>query len=198
MPTRILSSLAFVLALLALPSLAAAKDAPDVTLKDVDGVTHRLSQYRGRWVLLEWTNPDCPSVQALYKAKTVQTLQATWKPQGLVWLTINSTGAGQRGHRNAAQDKAALAALGGTPTAYLLDPTGAAGKAFQAQVTPEVRLLSPKGEVVYAGGIDEIRSAKASDVPRARNFVRLAIADIVNGKPIAIRSSRPYGCSVKY
>ena len=136
-----------------LPSEVVANDeraAPDITLRDVDGVTHRLSQYRGKWVVLEWTNVDCPSVKALYGARGVRNLQDAYKPRGLVWLTID---AGPAGTRTAAQTKAAVAALGGSPSAVLLDPTGTAGKAFQAQVTPEVRLIAPKGNVVYSGAV---------------------------------------------
>lgn len=147
------------LVLLLLPSLAfvpsdvtanEAATAPDITLRDVDGITHRLSQYRGKWVVLEWTNVDCPSVKALYQARGVRALQDAYRPRGLVWLTID---AGSSGTRTAAQTKSAVAALGGSPNAVLLDPTGGASKAFQAQVTPEVRLIAPKGQIVYAGAV---------------------------------------------
>ena len=174
--------------------------APEFTLTDSSGVVRRLSDYRGKWVILEWVNYDCPFVQKQYHTshRSMQALQARSAQNGIVWLSICSSARGKQGHFSAAQVNARMRQLGATPTAYLHDPSGAVGRSYGAKTTPDMRIISPQGTIEYAGGIDSIRSARASDVAQAKNYVALAIADILARRPIAIQNSRPYGCSVKY
>ena len=181
------------------PSATGPK-APDFSLPDNQGMTRRLRDYRGKWVILEWVNYDCPFVKKHYAAshRNMQKLQARAAQHGIVWLCICSSSPGKQGHLTRAQVAARLQRLGASPAAYLHDPAGTVGRAYRARTTPGMRVISPQGTVEYAGGIDDIRSMRPQDVLRARNFVALAIADIVAGRPIAIKQSRSYGCSVKY
>ena len=181
-------------------SAASGPRAPAFTLTDTTGKVRRLSDFQGKWVILEWVNYDCPFVQKHYDAshRNMQALQARAARHGIVWLSICSSAPGKQGHFSAAHANARKRQLGATPVAYLLDPSGRVGRAYGARTTPGMRVISPQGTIEYSGGIDSIRSARASDVARAKNFIALAIADIVARRPIAIKSSRSYGCSVKY
>lgn len=183
-------------------STSAAKGAraPDFTLVDSTGVRRRLSDYRGKWVILEWVNYDCPFVKKHYHAsrRSMQTLQAHSAQQGIVWLSICSSARGKQGFFSPAQANARMRSLGAKPTAYLHDPTGAVGRSYGAKTTPDMRIISPQGTLEYAGGIDSVASMRVSDLPRSKNYVAAAIADIAARRPIAIKRSRPYGCSVKY
>lgn len=179
---------------------ASGPRAPDFTLTDSTGVARRLSAYRGKWVILEWVNYDCPFVQKQYhfSHKTMQALQARSAQHGIVWLSICSSAPGKEGYFSSAQANARMRRMGASPAAYLHDPRGAVGRSYRAQKTPDIRIISPEGTIAYAGGIDSIPSMSVRDIPRAKNYVALAIADIVGHRPIAIKKSRPYGCSVKY
>ena len=174
--------------------------APDFTLVDSGGRTRRLSDYRGKWVILEWVNYDCPYVQKHYHGshRSMQTLQARSAQHGIVWLSICSSARGKQGYFSSAQANARMRRMGASPVAYLHDPTGAVGRSYGAKTTPGFRIISPQGTIEYDGGIDSIRSSRASDVARAKNYVAMAIADIVGRRPIAVKRSRSYGCSVKY
>ena len=151
-------------------------------------------------VILEWVNYDCPYVQKHYHSshRSMQSLQARSAQHGIVWLSICSSAPGKQGYFSSGQANARMRRLGATPTAYLHDPSGAVGRSYGARTTPDMRVISPQGTIEYAGGIDSIRSARASDVGRAKNYVALALADIVARRPIAVKRSRPYGCTVKY
>lgn len=181
------------------PSLGGPK-APDFALKDNAGVVRRLSDFRGKWVVLEWVNYDCPFVFKHYNPahRNMQRLQALSARQGVVWLSICSSAPGKQGHFAPAQVGQRMRRLGAAPAAYLHDPNGAVGRSYGAKTTPDIRVISPQGTLEYAGGIDNMPSARASDVARAKNFLALALADIAARRPIAIKQSRPYGCSVKY
>jgi peroxiredoxin len=188
-------------ATLPLPSLALAvgDTAPAFSLKDTQGKTVQLADFKGRHVVLEWTNPGCPFVVKHYGAQNMQALQKEAKAKDVVWLSINSTA---RGH----QDYLAPAALqdrllkdwGAAPSAVLMDESGSVGKAYAARTTPHMYLIDPAGKLVFAGGIDDKRSSNPADIPGAKNFVRAAMADALAGKPVATPSATPYGCSIKY
>lgn len=179
---------------------ATGPKAPNFALRDSRGVTRRLSDYRGKWVILEWVNYDCPYVKKHYHSshRNMQRLQAQAARHGIVWFTICSSAPGKQGHFTPAQVNARMRQLGAVPAAYLLDPTGAVGHSFRAQRTPGIRIISPQGTVEYSGGADSIVSSRASDVPKAKNHIAAALADIVARRPIRTRSTRAYGCSVKY
>ena len=204
MPLRRYLALATALAAAAtlpMPSLAVAvgDTAPAFELMDTQGKTVKLADFKGRHVVLEWTNPSCPFVVKHYGARNMQTLQKEAKAKNVVWLSINSTA---RSH----QDYLAPAALqdklvkdwGAAATAVLMDETGSVGKAYAARTTPHMYVIDPAGKLVFAGGIDDKRSSNPADIPGARNFVRAALADSLAGKPVATPSAMPYGCSIKY
>lgn len=186
---------------LAAPALANAvvgQPAPAFTATDSNGRSHDLADFRGKAVVLEWTNADCPFVQKFYGGGDMQRLQADAKKQGAVWLTVNSGASGKQGHMTGAQANAKMKAQGFNASAYLLDPYGAIGKAYGARTTPHMFVINPEGILVYAGGIDNTPTADPADIARAQPLVKLALADIAAGNPVAIATSRPYGCSVKY
>ncbi|WP_332743747.1 thioredoxin family protein [Hydrogenophaga sp.] len=171
--------------------------APDFTLMDTTGQPVKLSQFKGKPVVLEWNNPGCPFVKKHYQGN-MQALQKEVTGQGAVWLAINST-------RDDSGDYMAPAQLGrwmieqkASPTAALMDEDGKVGQAYAARVTPHMYIVNAQGVLVYAGGIDSIASARVDDIPKATNYVRQAMAEIQAGKPVSVATSRAYGCSVKY
>ena len=171
--------------------------APAFSAPDADGRTRSLSQYRGKTVVLEWTNHDCPYVKKHYSG-AMQALQRDATRDGVVWLSIISSAPGEQGHVTGAQAKQLTASRGASPTAVLLDPSGAVGRLYGAKTTPHMFVINPQGRLVYAGGIDDVPTNKVEDLPRAKQLVRLALADLKAKRPVAIASSRPYGCAVKY
>jgi peroxiredoxin len=186
---------------LAAPLLANAtvgQPAPPFTATDSQGRTHNLSDFRGKTVVLEWTNADCPFVQKFYSGGDMQKLQAEARQQGVVWLTINSGAPGKQGHVTPAQANAMMKAQGFNSTAYLPDPDGTIGRAYGARTTPHMFVIDPRGTLVYAGGIDNVPTANPADIGKAQNYVRAALADLAAGREVATPTSRPYGCSVKY
>ena len=174
------------------------KPAPNIRLTDANGKAVSLANYRGKTVVLEWNNPECPFVRKHYGSGNMQKTQAAAAKDGVVWLSINSSAPGNQGHMNGAGAKAFLASSGAKPTAYLLDPTGVAGKAYDAKTTPHMYIVNKAGTLVYAGGIDDKPTANPADVKTARNHVLAALAEIKAGKAVSVKTSRPYGCSVKY
>ena len=171
--------------------------APNFSAPDADGKTRSLSQYRGKTVVLEWTNHECPYVKKHYSGN-MQALQRDATRDGVVWLSIVSSAPGQQGYVTGAQAKQVTASRNAAPTAVLLDPTGRVGRLYGAKTTPHMFVINPQGRLVYAGGIDDVATNKVEDLKRAKPLVRLALADVKAGRPVAISSSRPYGCSVKY
>ena len=174
------------------------KPAPNFKLADANGKPVSLSDFRGRTVVLEWNNPGCPFVKKHYGSGNMQKTQAAAAKDGVVWLTINSGAPGKQGHMNGAEAKAFLAQSGARPAAYLLDPSGVAGKAYDARTTPHMYVVNKAGTLVYAGGIDDKPTADPADIKGARNHVLAALSELKAGKPVSVPTSRPYGCSVKY
>jgi peroxiredoxin len=171
--------------------------APNFSAPDADGKTRSLNQYRGKTVVLEWTNHECPYVKKHYTG-AMQALQRDATRDGVVWLSIVSSAPGNQGHVAGAQAKQLTASRNASPTAVLLDPSGAVGRLYGAKTTPHMFVINPEGRLVYAGGIDDVPSAKPEDLQRAKPLVRLALADVKAGRPVAIPASKPYGCGVKY
>lgn len=172
--------------------------APAFSVVDSHGRTHTLADYKGRTVVLEWSNPDCPFVRKHYGAGNLQKQQVDAAAQGVVWLTINSGAPGKQGHFDAAGANAWIARVGGKANAYLLDPDGRMGHAYDAKTTPHLYVIDGHGVLRYMGGIDSIQSADADDVAKATQYVPLALAELAAGKPVSVPTSEPYGCSVKY
>jgi peroxiredoxin len=172
--------------------------APNFTLTGADDKPHSLSDYSGKFVVLEWTNPNCPFVHKFYDSGTMQALQKEETGKGVVWLRINSSAAGHEGY----QDPAALAAYEKdnhvAATESLLDPDGQVGHLYGARTTPHMFVIDAKGTLVYAGGIDNKPSPDPETIPGATNYVTAALDEARAGQPVATPTARPYGCAVKY
>lgn len=171
---------------------------PHFRATDMHGKIVNLSDYRGKTVVLEWTNAGCPFVQKHYKSGNMQKTQAAATAQGAVWLTINSGAPGKQGHVSGPEAQKHVAAVGAKPTTYLLDPQGLIGKGYGARTTPHMYIIDGQGRLAYKGGIDDKPSADVADIATARNHVLAALAEMKAGKPVSVKETRPYGCSVKY
>jgi peroxiredoxin len=172
--------------------------APEFSLESAGGGTVELSQYRGKHVVLEWVNPECPYVRKHYGSANMQRLQKDYTARGVVWLSINSTRAGHPEHKKPAEMAAWMREMKAAPSATLLDPKGEAGRAYGARTTPHMYIVDPKGVLAYAGAIDDKRSTDPEDVKSAKNYVRAALDELLGGKRVTSASTSPYGCSVKY
>lgn len=172
--------------------------APSFSGTDTHGQTHKLSDYRGKFVVLEWTNKDCPFTMKQYDSGNMQTLQRQWTSQGVVWLTMLSSAPGHQGYMSAADENAWIAKVHADPTAAILDPSGAIGHAYQAKTTPHMFIIDPSGKLIYDGAIDDHATTDPADVPQSKNYVSAALSQAMAGKPVAVTYTRPYGCSVKY
>ena len=172
--------------------------APAFTATDANGKTHSLADFKGKTVVLEWHNPECPFVKKHYGAKNMQTQQAEATGAGVVWLSINSGAPGKQGQMDGTAATAYLADSGAKPTAYLLDADGTVGRAYGARTTPHLYVIDAEGVLQYMGGIDSTPSADPEDIPSSTQYVRQALAELSGGKAVSVPSSEPYGCSVKY
>jgi len=178
--------------------VAVGEPAPDFSLTDSNGKTQTLSQYKGKVVVLEWNNPECPFVGKHYNSGNMQKQQAEAIAAGAVWLTINSGAAGKQGNLDAAGANAYVAKVGGKQTAYLFDPAGTAGHLYGARTTPHIYIIDAQGVLRYMGGIDSIASTDKEDLAKSTQFVPQVLAELKAGKAVSVTTSQPYGCSVKY
>lgn len=196
---RTLATLLVITAMAAAHAVTVGQAAPDFSLTDVNGKTVKLSDFKGKNVVLEWTNPGCPFVQKHYNSSNMQSLQADAKAKGVIWLSISST---EKNHSDYLAPAKLTAKMNGEwkgAASYLLmDESGKVGQAYAAKTTPHMYVIDPTGKLVYAGGIDDKRSANPADVKTAKNFVRAALDETLAGKPVSIATAQPYGCSVKY
>jgi hypothetical protein len=170
------------------------KAAPEFSGTDLNGRTVRLSDLKGKTVVLEWVNPECPFVKRHYDSGNMPSLQKEATADGVVWLQINSGASGEQGDYTVDKAKKWLGDKNAAATAYLRDSDGKIGKAFGAKTTPHMFVISPEGVLVYSGAIDDNRRTHEG----ANNYVRAAIASVKAGKPVAKSTSEPYGCGVKY
>jgi peroxiredoxin len=198
--TRFLAVLATALALTPLTGSAArvGEPAPAFTATDSKGAQHALADFKGRFVVLEWHNLDCPYVKKHYGTGNMQALQREWTGKGVVWLTVISSAPGQQGHLTADKANEHFTAQNGAQSAVLLDPDGAIGRMYDAKTTPHMFVIDPEGRLVYNGAIDDTPTADAADVPTAKNYLAAALTEAMAGEPVTTATSRPYGCSVKY
>ena len=184
---------------LALPGFAApGAPAPEFTVADTAGKTVKLADYRGKFVVLEWTNPECPFVRKHYSSQNMQGLQKEWGAKDVVWLTINSTNASHSEYKTPAEMASWMSAQGAAPKATLIDGTSATARAYAAKNTPHMFVIDPSGKVIYDGAIDDKRSTNPADVKGANNYVRAALTEATAGKPVTVASTTPYGCTMKY
>lgn len=201
MRAKAVAAVLFAAAAVPLTASAAAvvgQPAPDFTLADTHGARHTLSDLKGKVVVLEWVNFECPFVGKHYGSGNMQKLQKAYTGQGVVWLSINSSAEGKQGWFAPDRINALMQEKGAAPTAYLVDTDGTVGRAYGAKTTPHMFVVDAKGAVIYAGGIDDTPSTDQADIATAKNYVRAALDEALAGKPVTTASSAPYGCSVKY
>ena len=184
-----------------LPAFAAAapgQPAPAFALTDLDGHNVQLADLRGKYVVLEWTNPSCPFVQKHYNSGNMQSLQKRFTGEGVKWIVINSTAESHSEYLKPAEQKAWLAKQGAAASIAALDADGSVARAYAAKATPHMYVIDPNGVLVYAGAIDDIRSANPADVKKANNYVVQAFAELRAGKPVSSPSTNAYGCTIKF
>jgi peroxiredoxin len=196
------TKLAFALVLLlALPVIAAVRvgtAAPNFTATDSHGHPHSLNEYKGKYVVLEWHNRECPYTKKYYESGTMEKLQRYWTDKGVVWFTVISSAPGQQGYVTAADENSYVKWMDAAPTAVLLDPSGDLGHLYGAKTTPHMFVINPQGKLIYDGAIDDKPTTEQSDIAKATNYVTAALEQSMAGKPVAVPASQPYGCSVKY
>jgi peroxiredoxin len=172
--------------------------APDFHGTDSNGKTQSLDQYKGKYVVLEWHNHDCPYTIKHYKSGNMQSLQKEWTAKGVVWFTVISSAPGTQGYVDAAEENAYMKKMGAQPTAAILDPKGEIGHLYGAKTTPNMFIIDPSGKLIYAGAIDDHPTTEISDIQSSKNYVTAALTESMNGKAVQTPVTRPYGCSVKY
>ena len=172
--------------------------APDFTGTDTQGHTDKLSDFHGKYVVLEWTNNGCPYTQKHYESGNMQALQKEWTAKGVVWLTVLSSAPGEQGYMTAPAENSYMAREHADPTAALLDPTGTIGREYDAKTTPHMFVIDPSGKIIYEGAIDDHPTTDLADVKISKNYVSAALAEALANQPVAVSYTRPYGCSVKY
>ncbi len=176
---------------------ASGEKAPSFTLPTTGGNVS-LSDYAGKWVVLEWFNPNCPFVRKFYGPGYLQKWQKEWSEKGVSWLLISSSHAGHPDHVAVADIPAVLARLKIDAAKLLIDESGDVGRAYGATNTPQVFVINPEGVIVYQGAIDDRRTSDPGDVPEAKNFLLQALREATSGEAVEVPATRPYGCSVKY
>lgn len=172
--------------------------APAFSVTDSQGKTHKLSDYKGKYVVLEWFNHGCPFVRKHYGSGNMQALQKKWTAKDVVWLAVNSGAKNKQGFEDAEKTNETAKEKGTAATAILLDTSGKMGKAFGATATPHMFVIDPKGKVIYAGAIDSIASTEQDDIAKATNYVDEALQAALAGEPVKTPQSQAYGCGVKY
>ena len=172
--------------------------APGFTATDSRGQSETLSQFRGKYVVLEWHNQGCPFTRKHYVSGNMQNLQKEWTGKGVVWFTVISSAPGTQGYVTAPQENAYLSQMHAAPTAVLLDADGKVGHLYSAKTTPQMFVIDPQGKVIYAGAIDDKPTPDVDDIRGADNYVSDALTAAMAGKPVAVPYTRSYGCSVKY
>lgn len=198
---RMMTLLAISALLAAGPASAAVsigKQAPDFAVSDLQGHPVKLSDYKGKFVVLEWVNPECPFVMKHYRSANMPKLQKEFGSKDVAWLAINSTNRNHNEFKTPAQMLAWLTQFSAAPAATVLDGDGQVGRLYSARTTPHMYVINPAGELIYAGAIDDKRSTNPADVKTSKNYVQLALTEAMAGKPVSIANTIPYGCSVKY
>ncbi|MGB5453207.1 MAG: redoxin domain-containing protein [Sedimenticolaceae bacterium] len=194
----VLTALLFAMATTAGAAPKIGEPAPGFTGMDTSGKSHALSDFRGKPVVLEWTNHDCPYVRKHYSSGNMQQQQQAATGQGAVWLSIISSAPDKQGHVTPAQADALTAERNAAPSAVILDEKGEIGRLYGAKTTPHMYIIDADGKLAYMGGIDSIPSTNPADIAKATQYVPAALAQVMQGEPVTPSVTRPYGCSVKY
>ena len=174
------------------------KAAPEFTFTDIEGTTAKLSDFRGKFVVIEWFNHGCPFTEKHYKSNKMQDLQRKYTEAGVVWIAVNSTNDGHANYMDATMTRKEAESYGTSATYIVLDPSGKIGKLYGAKTTPDIFIVNPEGKLIYSGAADSINSTDTSDIPKAQNYIDLALTEAMAGKPVTPPETKPYGCSVKY
>ncbi len=179
-------------------SASIGKKAPDFELKDSMGKSYKLSDFKGKFVVLEWINYGCPFVVKHYDSGNMQKLQKKYTEKDIIWLAVCSSAPGKQGNHEPDELNEKSEEYGAEFTAYLIDEDGKTGKMYGAKTTPHMYIVDKEGNLVYAGGIDDKPSTDQDDIENAQNYVAAALDQLLAGKEVEVKSTRPYGCSVKY
>ena len=194
-----LAAVAMLGAVAAAPDKAAiGQFSPDFSLTDSNGHKTTLSDYRGKFVVLECTNKDCQFVRKHYNSVNMQSTQEQAEKMGAVWFTVISSAPGLQGYMTPSEVNAYRTENNVKSEATLMDPSGTVGHIYSARTTPQIVIIDPKGVVLFDGGIDDRPSPDPDSLKGARNYALEALKDAMSGKPIEVDNPRPYGCSVKY
>ena len=180
------------------PKAEVGEPAPLFTLADVSGDKHSLEDLKGKYVVLEWTNMDCPFVRKHYDSGNMQSLQKKYRKEGVVWLRICSSGPGKQGYFESDVIEKRMEKETSMASAYLIDGDGTVGRMYAAKTTPHMYVIDPKGVLIYAGAIDDIKSTNKADIEKATNYVSACLDAAMKGEKFEVSTSVPYGCSVKY
>ena len=172
--------------------------APLFTVTDTKGTTHSLESFKGKWVVLEWFNHECPYTRKHYMANNIQTLQREYTEKGVVWISVVSSAPGQQGYGTAADADRLTQMIKAVPSFVVRDTAGVLGRMYGARTTPQLFAIDPEGVLRYAGAIDDKPTPSIQDVKTARNYIKAALDAGLAGKPIAVATTQPYGCDVKY
>jgi peroxiredoxin len=200
MKNKFISSM---LLLISLTSFAYAEvkpnaTAPEFTLKDMNGADRKLSDFKGKFVVLEWFNKGCPFVKKHYGSSNMQTLQKTYTDKGVVWLTIYSSAKGKQGYEEPAEAIKTQKELKSSPSFLLADNDGKVGMLYGAVTTPHMFVINPEQKVIYTGAIDDNNSPDPGVISKSKNYVAMALDAGMAGKPVAVQHAKAYGCNVKY
>jgi peroxiredoxin len=179
-------------------ALPPGSTAPEFEGVDSNGVQHSLSEYRGKYVVLEWANRGCPYEKKHYLSGNMESLQKLWTAKGVVWLSVLSDPPGAQGYVTRAEENDYLKTMKASPTAALLDPTGAIGRLYGARTTPHIFVIDPAGKIVYQGAIDNQPTPDPASLKTADNYLNDALNAAQAGKPVAIAVTKPYGCAIHY
>jgi hypothetical protein len=171
---------------------------PSWTIADSAGKAEDITKYRGKFVVLEWTNPECPFVKKHYNSGNMQAVQKEAEAMGAVWLSIDSAGEGKTGYMTASEANKLRKDWKVNSTATILDTNGKIGRIYSAKATPQIVIIDPKGVVIYNGAIDNKPTAEESDIPGAKNYALTNLALAMKGKPVEEATTQPYGCHVQY
>jgi peroxiredoxin len=183
---------------LAAAAVATGDKAPDFSLTDTKGKTHKLAELTGKYVVLEWINYDCPFVRKHYESGNMTGLQKEYTAKGVVWFSISSSAPGKSGNYSAEEWNRMSQEKGSAATAVLLDGDGTVGRAYDAKVTPHMFLIGPDGKLLYQGAIDDNPGANKAEIASSKNFVKAALDEAMAGKAVTTGTTKPYGCGIKY
>lgn len=182
----------------ALAAPQTGQPAPEFALTDSNGKSHKLSDFKGKFVVLEWLNHGCPFVKKHYGSGNMQKLQKEYTGKDVVWLSIVSSAPGKQGHMSPAETNKAKEESGSAATAVLIDEDGTVGRLYDAKTTPHMFVVNPEGVLIYMGAIDSVKSPDPADIAGAKNYVKQALDEAMAGKPVSEPTTTAYGCGVKY